>query len=179
VSVGHVRAGQIVALFRHRRCRVSESPFRNIERRASNFTRKSRAANFQYPRFGAQALLGFQLTVTLTRTFSQLSSDIKIAHALALCCVALAVILLMAPASLHRLAFAGEDDPGFVKIGSIFVVAAPLPLALGIALDTYVAARRALQSDIYAAVLAGFGVLFLLATWYGYPLWRRTIQRRR
>jgi hypothetical protein len=54
---------------------------------------------------GGQALLGFQLTVTLTRTYEQLPPESKMAHAAALCFVALAVILLMAPASLHRIAF--------------------------------------------------------------------------
>src|SRR5205807_1865694 len=94
---------------------------------------------------GVQALLGFQLTVTLTRAFQDLPTESKIAHATALCCIALAVILLMAPASLHRISFGGQDDPDFVKIANFFVIAAPLPLTLGIALDTYVAAGRALQ----------------------------------
>lgn len=67
---------------------------------------------------GAQALLGFQLTVTLTKTFSDLPSESKFAHAAALCCLGLAVLFLMAPASLHRIAFNGEDDPQFLKVGS-------------------------------------------------------------
>jgi hypothetical protein len=96
-----------------------------------------------------------------------------LAHAAALCCIGLAVILLMAPASLHRISFGGQDNPDFVKIGSFFVVAAPLPLALGIALDTYVAAGRALQSDVSAVILAVAAALVLLGMWYVYPLWRR------
>jgi Family of unknown function (DUF6328) len=122
---------------------------------------------------GAQALLGFQFAVTLTRAFEQLSSGAKLAHIIALLCVALAVVLLMAPAALHRLSFRGEDSPAFMAIGSVFVIAAPAPLALGIALDTYVASSRSLDSDtgaIAAAALSGF-VLFGL--WYAYPLWCR------
>lgn len=122
---------------------------------------------------GAQALLGFQLTITLTQAFAQLPADAKIAHAVALCCVALAVILLMAPASLHRIAFGGEDDPQFVTIGSGFVIAAPLPLAFAIALDTYVAAGRAMSSATAAAVLAVAAIVALLGLWYAYPIWRR------
>ena len=124
---------------------------------------------------GVQALLGFQLTVTLTRAFQDLPTEAKLAHAVALCCIALAVILLMAPASLHRISFGGQDDPDFVKIGSGFVVAAPLPLALGIALDTYVASGRALQSDAAAIALAAVAALILVGTWYAYPLWRRAM----
>lgn len=122
---------------------------------------------------GVQALLGFQLTVTLTRAFQELPVDAKVAHAVALCCIGLAVILLMAPASLHRISFGGQDDPEFLKIASVFVVAAPLPLAFGIGLDSYVAAGRALQSEGAATILASGAVLVLLGMWYAYPLWRR------
>jgi len=122
---------------------------------------------------GAQALFGLQLAVTLTRAFEQLPPMAKMAHAAALCCVGLAIILLMAPASLHRISFAGQDDPEFVKIGSRFVIAAPLPLAFGIALDAYVAAGRALQSDSGAAVLAVAAITALLGFWYVYPLAKR------
>jgi Family of unknown function (DUF6328) len=124
---------------------------------------------------GAQALLGFQLTVTLTKAFSELPQASKIAHAAALCCIGLTILLLMAPASLHRIAYNGEDDPQFVKIGSWFVVTAPLPLALAIALDTYVAAGRALQSPTAAIALAIAAIVALLGCWYVYPTWRRLI----
>ena len=122
---------------------------------------------------GVQALLGFQLTVTLTRAFAELPVEAKVAHAIALCCIGLAVVLLMAPASLHRISFGGQDDPEFLKIASVFVVAAPLPLAFGIGLDSYVAAGRALQSEVAATVLASGAVLVLLGMWYAYPFWRR------
>jgi hypothetical protein len=115
------------------------------------------------------------LTVTLTRAFQDLPTEAKLAHAVALCCIALAVVFLMAPASLHRISFGGQDDQDFVKIASAFVVAAPLPLALGIALDTYVAAGRALQSDTAALALAAGAALILVGTWYAYPLWRRAM----
>lgn len=122
---------------------------------------------------GAQALLGFQLTVSFTKAFSELPVEAKIAHATALCCLGLAVLLLMAPASLHRIAFNGEDDPQFVAIGSWFVTVAPLPLAFAIALDTYIAAGRALQSQAVAIALAIVAIVVLLGAWYGYPTWRR------
>jgi hypothetical protein len=41
--------------------------------------------------------------------------------------------------------FSGQDNPAFLTIGSVFVLAAPFP-----ALDTYVAAARALGSDAAA-----------------------------
>jgi hypothetical protein len=56
---------------------------------------------------GAQALLGIQLTVTLTRAFS---FESKLAHAATSCCIALSVILLMAPAACI---VAGKTQPTF------------------------------------------------------------------
>jgi hypothetical protein len=122
---------------------------------------------------GAQALLGFQLTVTLTRAFEGLSYESKLAHAMALCCIALSVILLMAPAALHRISFNGEDSPKFLRIGSVFVISAPLPLALGIAFDIYVATVSALESNLLAEIIAGTTIIALTLLWYAYPIWRR------
>jgi hypothetical protein len=122
---------------------------------------------------GAQALLGFQLTVTLTKAFSELPPESKLIHATALCCLGLAVLFLMAPASLHRIAFNGEDDDKFLQVGSWFVIVAPLPLAFAIALDTYVAVGLAVQSTSVAAALAALALAALLGAWYAFPLWRR------
>ena len=41
----------------------------------------------------------------------------------------------MTPAALHRIAFHGEDDVSFFRIGSALVIAASIPLAIGIAAD--------------------------------------------
>jgi hypothetical protein len=60
-----------------------------------------------------------------------------------------------------------------LKIGPIFVIAAPVPLAIGIALDTYVAAGRALESDVAASILAAVAIVVSLGFWYAYPFWCR------
>ncbi len=126
---------------------------------------------------GAQALFGFQLSITLMSAFQRLPAESKIAHVVALCCVGLAIVLLMAPASLHRISFRGEDDPAFLKIGSTFVVTAPAPLALGIAFDTYVAAGRAIHVSAVPTLLAIVAILALLGLWYAFPLWSRRARR--
>jgi Family of unknown function (DUF6328) len=64
------------------------------------------AARIVFP--GAQALVGFQLSIVLIHSFEELSSTARTSHAVSLCLVALAVILLMAPAAYHRIVFAGE-----------------------------------------------------------------------
>jgi uncharacterized protein YjeT (DUF2065 family) len=100
---------------------------------------------------GAQALLGFQLAVTLTHAFEELPFSSKLVHAAALILVARAVILLMAPAAFHRIAFAGEDSEDFHRIGSWFIVAATVPLAGGIAGDVHVAVAKIAETHLWGA----------------------------
>ena len=122
---------------------------------------------------GAQALLGFQLIAVLTKAFSELPPFFRYIHCAALSAVALSVILLMTPAALHRIGFRGEDSPTFFRIGSRFVVAGSVPLAVGIAADVAVVFFKALGSE-NGAIVAGLVSLFgLLGLWLGYPFWRR------
>jgi hypothetical protein len=122
---------------------------------------------------GCQALLGFQFVAMLTHAFDQLPPDAKIIHAAGLCCVTIATILLMTPAALHRQSFGGDDSEPFLRLGSAFVVAALLPLALGIASDVYVVFLKITHST--AMTISAALTLFLatLGLWYLYPMWLR------
>jgi len=122
---------------------------------------------------GCQALLGFQLIAMLTERFDQLPQDAKIVHAAGLCCVTLATILLMTPAALHRQSFAGNDSESFLRLGSAFVVAASLPLALGIAADVYVVFLKISDSPVTAIAASLVLLLAMLVLWYLYPVWLR------
>jgi hypothetical protein len=118
---------------------------------------------------GAQALLGFQLVVTFTRAFGDLAATPKLVHMAALCCIALAIILLTTPAALHRIAFRGEDTDAFLAIGSGFVLAAPAALAVGLAGDMHVAIGKATDSSELATGLAVASAIVLFVLWYGLP----------
>ena len=119
---------------------------------------------------GAQALFGFQLIVMLSKPFTELPAEAKLVHIGALLCVALTIILLMAPAAIHRLSFDGEDTPRMLRFGSRLVTVALLPLSLGIAGDIYVAVGRSLGNETLG-VATGLAVLILLLSiWYLWPL---------
>jgi Family of unknown function (DUF6328) len=124
---------------------------------------------------GAQALLGFQLIAVLTKAFNELPPAFKYIHCIALSAVTLSVILLMTPAALHRIGFRGEDDPRFFVIGSRFVVAGSVPLALGIAADVAVVFYKAIGDESVALASGVASLLVLLGLWLGYPFWRRTV----
>src|SRR4029079_6820633 len=64
---------------------------------------------------GAQALFGFQLAIVLTEAFEKLSSVPRLLHGFALLCVALSVALLITPAAIHRIVWAGEDSEAFLR----------------------------------------------------------------
>jgi len=122
---------------------------------------------------GCQALLGFQLIAMLTSAFDELPMDAKFMHAAGLCCVTIATILLMTPAALHRQSFGGDDSELFLRLGSAFVIAASLPLALGIAADVYVVFLRITHSTVIT-LAASLTLLFaMLLLWYLYPMWLR------
>jgi hypothetical protein len=122
---------------------------------------------------GGQALLGFQLIATLTKAFGELPDLFKYVHCAALCAVALAVILLMTPAAVHRLGFQGEDDPEFFDIGSRLVIAASIPLAIGISADVAVVFFKTTNNTVIALSAGAIALVALLAFWLVYPIWRR------
>jgi hypothetical protein len=124
---------------------------------------------------GAQALLGFQLIVMMTRTFNQLPPTVKIVHLVALASLTLAIILLICPAAIHRIAFGGADDPRLHSAGSLLITVALLPLAVSISCDLWVALTTLFGEG--SAALAGALAAFVLLTvlWFVVPL---VIRRR-
>jgi hypothetical protein len=127
---------------------------------------------------GAQALLGFQFIAMLTSGFDRLPPSVKAVHALALCLVALNVILLMTPAALHRLSFNGEDSRTFLRMGSALVIAAPGFLAAGIAAETFVVLHKVSGNASWAALAALASFVALTGLWYAIPAWLRTRLQR-
>ena len=122
---------------------------------------------------GCQALLGFQLIAMLTHGFDELPEHAKIMHAVGLCCVTISTILLVTPAALHRQSFGGNDSELFLRLGSGFVVAASLPLALGIAADVYVVFVKISHSIAITIAVSVALLLAMLSLWFLYPVWLR------
>jgi hypothetical protein len=128
---------------------------------------------------GAQALLGFQLAVVMTRAFDQLPAASRGVHAVALCSVAVSLVLLVAPAAFHRIVFDGEDTEQLYRIGSALITAALFPLLLGISADVYVAIERILENGPVAIGAAVATFILLAMFWYVYPLILRAQMRFR
>ena len=69
-------------------------------------------------------------------------------HAVSLFLVAIAVVLLMAPAAYHRIVYAGQVSEDMHRVGSALVTAATVPLALGLAGDVCVVITKIAGSQL-------------------------------
>ena len=126
---------------------------------------------------GAQALLGFQLSILLTEGFARLPQPSRIVHAVALLSIALAVILLMAPAAFHRITFHGASTERLHRLGSGLLLGAAVPLALGIVLEMYVAVTKALEQPALGIAAAVAAAIVLTGLWLVAPLAIRARER--
>ncbi len=79
------------------------------------------------------------------------------------------MILLMTPAPYHRLAEGGEDTEHFERVAEKLVLAALLPLALGVAGDVFIVVEIVLgaAAGIAVALACAAG---MAALWFGLPL---------
>jgi hypothetical protein len=132
---------------------------------------------------GAQALLGFQFLAMLNAGFDALDASVRYTHFAALSAIALAMVLLIAPAAMHRIAYSGQENEDFLRLGSKLVTVALVPLAIGLALDFFVALMKLTSSLSLALTGGATALLLLLGLWYAVPfgvfeLKRQTGHRR-
>jgi len=123
---------------------------------------------------GAQALLGFQFTTVFTAAFERLPHTVKLLHIFGMTAIAFATILLIAPASFHRIAEHGEDSERVVRVGSRFVILALVPLSIGVALDVGVVAMQMQLGILTAFTFPAATMALAAAVWFVYPLVHRT-----
>jgi uncharacterized protein DUF6328 len=122
---------------------------------------------------GAQALLGFQFATMLLDGFDQLPAALKWLHFASLGCMAIAIVLLITPAAWHRIVERGEETERFLRFASAMVVAALVPIALGLAGDLLVVTYKVTHSPAAAASFAVAALLLFFGLWFGLTLSRR------
>jgi hypothetical protein len=122
---------------------------------------------------GAQALLGFQFATFLMEGFDRLPASLKYIHTASLSMVALATILLMTPAAYHRIVERGEETEQFHRFASAMVIAAMIPLALGMSGDFYVVLMKVTQSQSLSITAAAVALMFFYGLWFGLMLYLR------
>lgn len=122
---------------------------------------------------GVQALLGFQFAVMLTKAFGQLPHAAQVVHVFALMSLAASIVLLIAPAAIHRITFGGNDDPRLHALGSTLITIALLPLVCGLSCDLWIALIKLFGETSLALAGALAAAILLLTLWYLLPLFLR------
>jgi hypothetical protein len=103
---------------------------------------------------GAQALFGFQFAAVLTAAFDGLPGILKIVHLASLGVVAVAVVMLIAPAAYHRIAAAGNAEEDVLRYAVRMMLLAQGFLAVGLVGDAYLTMRMVFDSELLAIVVA-------------------------
>jgi hypothetical protein len=123
---------------------------------------------------GAQALLGFLFVAVLMESFDKLPAVSKYVHLASLALIALTIVLLTTPAAYHRIVERGEETEHFHRFAGRMIVAALVPLALGISSAVYVVVQKILDSELVAVVGALVALALFWELWFGLTLYRRT-----
>ena len=116
---------------------------------------------------GAQALLGFQFSVTLMDSFDEVPRALKLVHLAGLGAIVLSIVLLMTPAAYHRVVERGEATEHFHRLAGRLVLAAMIPLTLGICADLLVVTYRVTGSGTIAGAAAAGAAVVVLGMWFG------------
>jgi hypothetical protein len=116
---------------------------------------------------GMQALFGFQLIAVFNSAFRELLSPAeRQLHLAAIVLVTIAIVLVMAPAALHRQTEPMAISRRFITISSRLLMASMAPLTAGFCLDVYVVSRVVVETRAVAAIIAagllGVFILFWL-----------------
>jgi len=122
---------------------------------------------------GAQALLGFGFAAILLESFDHLPMSSQLTHLAGLGFIMLATILLMTPASRHRIAERGEDTEDFHRFTSRMLLLAMAALAVGLSAQVFVVVRRVYDTLPVAGAAAAGALVFFLGFWFGLTAWLR------
>ena len=107
-----------------------------------------------------------------------LPTSSKYLHLASLALIALSTILLITPAAYHRVGEQGEYTEHFYRFTGCCLVAAMVPLALGITGDFYVVVRKVSHSASLSLGLSVLMLLFFFGLWFGLTLYHRTQHHR-
>jgi len=124
---------------------------------------------------GAQVLLGFAFRSAFEPAFERLPKSSQHLKLVSLFILLMAIGLLMAPGSYHRIVRGGSDAEDVLNFGNTVMDVALIPFLVALSLDIYVTTGRilGLAGGAGQAVLIGATALFF---WYGLGLLRRKKQ---
>ena len=123
---------------------------------------------------GIQALFGFQLIAAFNERFHQLTEREQVLHFAALTLVAISIALIMTPAAYHRLAEQRSVSEFFIRLASVLIAAAMLPLMLAISIEVYLIGRLIDFSEFASGCIALALLILFGGLWFAFPLAMRS-----
>lgn len=119
---------------------------------------------------GCQALLGIQFVAVFSDGFEHLPPASRAVHLICLALLALAMVMLLAPAAYHRLAAGGDASEDTDRFGVRMILGSLVPLALGMTGDFYVVVTEVTGSALWGGAWS-FAILSATAgLWLVWPL---------
>ncbi len=122
---------------------------------------------------GAQALLGFQLIAVLMVGFDRLPLVARYFHLVSLALLVATMMLLMAPASYHRIVARGADQVRVWRFGRAMLLAAMACLATGLAIQWAIVFDRVSGRGGWAIATGALLLLAFVVVWFGWPAYAR------
>jgi hypothetical protein len=105
--------------------------------------------------------------------FEALPLSSKYIHLASLALMALTIIFLMSPAAFHRIVEKGEETERIHSFASSMLLAAMVPLPLGMSGDFFVVVRKVTGSESLAIGGSAIMLLFFYSLWFGFTIYRR------
>jgi hypothetical protein len=123
---------------------------------------------------GAQVLLGFQFQAVFQPRFAALASLSRWLDGAAYSLMLIAFVLLLSPASFHRVRDRGDDTRQLHSFTTVVAAFALLPFAVSIGLDVFIVADLVFGRPV--ATIAGLTMTVLaVLAWYGAGFFRKAL----
>jgi hypothetical protein len=110
---------------------------------------------------GIQSMFGFQLIVIFTEAFNKLEPAQRLIHLVALSLMAIAIVIIMTPAAIHRERGSREVREDFINVSSWLLLLSMFPLAVGLCLDFYLVVSVTLDVQWAASAAAILFAVFV------------------
>lgn len=121
---------------------------------------------------GVQVLFAFLLILPFQAGFAEVTDIERAVYLVAFLSTTAATVLLIAPATYHRIQFRAGDKLNMLITSNRLFIAGTLCLGVAITASVFLISE-VLVGDVVAWVIAGAAALALLLFWYALPVSRR------
>ena len=121
---------------------------------------------------GVQVLFAFLLVVPFQQGFQQVTDLERFVFLLSFLATTLATVLLIAPASYHRLRFREGDKERMLLFSNRLVIAGLVTLVVAMTSAVFLI-TEVVFGDLVAAFVAAVGALVFAVFWFGIPLYAK------